>query len=101
MGKSYTNEHIDIYIDYSDKIDLELVEQDLSYLKNLGYYITVVTGNVQTDNPIDLICQKLGIRTQLLYYRGKISSVNQTKNIITEWNNDFSAQVRDYFGKEN
>lgn len=97
MGKNYLNEHIDIYVDYNDDIDLSLVKNDLKYLKDKGYYITVITGDVKTDNPIDIICQELGIRTQLLYYRGKISKNNQSKNIITKWDAKVSEHFRNIF----
>lgn len=100
MGKNYLAEHIDIYVDYNDDIDLSLVRSDLKYLKDKGYYITVITGEVKTDNPIDIICQELGIRTQLLYYRGKISKNNASKDIVRKWDITFSEKLRDSYSKE-
>lgn len=94
MGKNYTNPHIDIHVDYTDDINLNILEQDLIYLKTKGYYITVITGDVKTDNPIDLICQKLGIRTQLLYYRNHISGTYKNKPIITKWSESLSRAIR-------
>lgn len=97
MGKNYMSEHIDIYIDYNDSMDLSLLKDDLNYLKSKGYYITVITGEVKTDNPIDIICSELGIRTQLLYYRGQISKNNQSKNIINKWDKAISEQIRIHY----
>lgn len=99
MGKNYLSEHIDLYIDYNDEINVSLVKEDLQYLKDKGYYITVITGEVKTDNPIDIICQELGIRTQLLYYRGQISKNNLSKNIIRKWDNAFSVELRNQYKK--
>lgn len=101
MGKNYLAEHIDIYVDYNDNIDLSLVRSDLKYLKDKGYYITVITGDVKTDNPIDIICQELGIRTQLLYYRGKISKNNQFKNIIRKWDTALSEKFKNLYNPTN
>lgn len=97
MGKNYISEHIDIYIDYNEDINLSILKDDLVYLKEKGYYITVITGEVKTDNPIDILCSELGIRTQLLYYRGQITKNNQTKNIIRKWDNAVSEQIRNHY----
>lgn len=94
MGKDYTKPHIDIHIDYNEDMDTEIIKSDLAYLKSKGYYLTVITGDVKSDNPIDLICQELGIRTQLLYYRGKISGTYKGKKILTSWTQEFSNKVR-------
>lgn len=99
MGKNYLSEHIDLYIDYNDEINVSLVKEDLQYLKDKGYYITVITGEVKTDNPIDIVCQELGIRTQLLYYRGQISKNNLSKNIIRKWDSAFSVEIRNQYKK--
>lgn len=98
MGKDYIKPHIDIRIDYNNDIDIQILKSDLEYLKSLDkYYITIITGNVKEDNPIDNICKELGIRTQLLYYRGKISGTYKNKNIITKWDNEFSNKIRKYY----
>lgn len=97
MGKNYTKPHIDIHVDYNENMDIELIKADLQYLLDKGYYLTVITGDVKTDNPIDLICQELGIRTQLLYYRGKISGTYKKKKILTSWDATFSQFVREYY----
>ena len=85
MGKDYIKTHIDIRVDYTSDIDIDLLKSDLEYIKSLNkYYITVITGNVNEDNPIDNICAELGIRTQLLYYRGKISAKYKNSSITDE-----------------
>lgn len=101
MGKDYIKPHIDICVDYNETMDIECIKSDLQYLKNKGYYITVITSDVKNDNPIDLICQELGIRTQLLYYRGKISGTYKNKKIIIKWDKDFSNEIREYFKGDN
>ena len=97
FGKDYTKEHIDIVLDYSENINLELFKDDIKYLKDHNYYITVITGNVNEDNPVEVICQELGIRTQMLYYRGKLITKYKDKKIITVWDNELSKNVREYF----
>lgn len=98
MGKDFTKEHIDIRVDFTKDIDMNILREDLKYIQSLNkYYITVITGNVKEDNPIDDVCKELGIRTQLLYYRGKISSKYQNKNIVTKWNEDFSNKIRKFY----
>lgn len=99
LGKEYINKpHLNIHIDYNSKCDIKIIEKDLNMLKE-KYYITVITGNVKEDNPIDLICQKLGIRTMLLYYRGKIISKYKDKKIITKYDEKFSNRVREFYLK--
>ena len=78
MGKDYLKPHIELIIDYNENMNIDLLYQDLKDLKE-KYYIVVVTGNVRTDNPIDIICQKLGIRTELLYINQKMSSEYKKK----------------------
>lgn len=97
MSKQYLAPHINIYVDYNENMDIALIKSDLIYLKNCGYYITVITGDIKADNPIDLICQELGIRTQLLYYRGKISSCNSTKKIHNSWDEKLSSRIRKHY----
>lgn len=98
MGKDYIKTHIDIRVDYTSDIDIDLLKSDLEYIKSLNkYYITVITGNVNEDNPIDDICRELRIRTQLLYYRGKISAKYKKANIIKKWDKDFSNKIRNYY----
>ena len=100
MGESYSKlPHIDIYVDYTSDCNLEIIKEDLKYLQQ-SYYITVITGDVKEDNPIDKICSELGIRTQLLYYRNKISQKNKKQKIITCWDNEFSKKVRRYYNRE-
>ena len=101
MGKDYIKPHIDICVDYNETMDIECIKSDLQYLKHKGYYITVITSDVKNDNPIDLICQELGIRTQLLYYRGKISGTYKNKKIVTKWDKEFSNEIREYFKGDN
>lgn len=101
MGEDYVNkEHINIHIDYSDKniddFDLDLIRQDLSLLKE-KYYITVITGNINDSSELENICKDLGIRTQMLYYRGKLISKYKNKKILTKWDKKFSDKVRKYY----
>ena len=96
MGRNYTLPHINIRIDYNENINIALLKEDLKWLKD-KYYVCVMTGNVNEDNPIDLICQELGIRTQLLYYRGKLVSSYKNKKIITVYDEKMSNQVRRYY----
>lgn len=101
MGKDYNDkEHLDIHIDYSDDrindFDLDLIREDLSLLKE-KYYITVVTGNVNDKSELEELCKELGIRTQMLYYRGKMISKYNNKKILTKWDKTFSDKVRKYY----
>lgn len=96
MGHNYTLPHIEIRIDYNEDINIALLKEDLKWLKD-RYYICVITGNVNEDNPVDLVCQELGIRTQLLYYRGKLVSTYKNKNIITKYDEKMSERVREYY----
>ena len=96
MGHNYTLPHIEIRIEYTDDINIALLKEDLKLLKQ-NYYICVITGNVNEDNPIDLACQELGIRTQLLYYRGKLIGNYKNKNIITKYDEEMSKKVRKYY----
>ena len=97
LGKNVESPHIDIIVDYNDKISLENFKNDLMFLKDKNYYLTVITGEVSKDNPIELICQELGIRTQLLYYRNKLVSSYKNRKIITQWDDNFSKEIRDFY----
>lgn len=96
MGHNYTLPHIEIRIEYTDDINIALLKEDLKLLKQ-NHYVCVITGNVNEDNPIDLVCQELGIRTQLLYYRGKLIENYKNKNIITKYDEEMSKKVRKYY----
>jgi len=67
MGSDFASKpHKEIYCEYMDFFDLEAFEQDLITLKE-KYYLIVITGDIKTENPIEQICMRNGIRTQLLY----------------------------------
>lgn len=90
MGNDYANKKcLYLYIDDSDKINYDILKNDLSKLKD-EYWLCVTTGNISEQNKIEDICLELGIRTQLLYVtiKGNTNIVKkyQNKNIITEWN---------------
>lgn len=95
MGKDYAEkEHIEIYINYSELCDISILKEDLILLKE-KYHLTVITGNIKEDNPIDKICLELGIRTLLLINKnGEIMSKYKKKKILTSWDNKFSNTVR-------
>ena len=62
VGKDYASKpHKTIVID-----DQSVTREKLIELKN-AYYLTVVTGASKGDNPTELLCKELGIRTELLY----------------------------------
>ena len=88
--------HIDMFLEYTEDFDLELFKADLEAL-NDRYYITVMVGNVNDPNPIEDICKELGVRTQLLYYRGKLISKYQKKKIISVYDKAFSDKVKKYY----
>lgn len=95
MGEGYaTKPHISIHIDYNNCMNLELIKNDLQYLLNKGYYLTVITGEPKSTNPIEYICQELGIRTQMLYYHECVIGKYKDKKILTSWTQEFSDKVR-------
>lgn len=97
MGQKWLNlPHLDLFLEYSDQFNLDLFKADIKAL-NEKYYITVMVGNVNDKNPIEDICKELGIRTQLLYYRGKLISKYKNKKIISIWDNEFSDRVKKYY----
>lgn len=82
MGKNYIKPHIDIHCTYTEDFDLEIFEKDLLYLSE-NYFVTVITNNILDKSPIEDICLKNGIRTQLLYIKksdGKETLVNKYKD---------------------
>lgn len=101
MWFGYYKWKIDIHCTYTEDFDLEIFEKDLLYLSE-NYFVTVITNNILDKSPIEDICLKNGIRTQLLYIKksdGKETLVSKYKDkkIITKWNEDFSKEVRDYY----
>lgn len=99
-GKRYTLQHVDICVEDTEQIDLSLFESDMKWLLEQNYYITIITGNVNEDNRIELICQKLGIRTNLLYYRGKLAKIYRNENIVNCWDANFSNTLHEQYKKK-
>lgn len=109
MGKDYVNKpHIYLHIDDSDKINYEILESDLKYLKE-KYWICVITGEINTPSEIENICLRNGIRTQLLYNTkkgiAKLNAAYKNEKIIKVWDEEFSQKIRshykyDYNGEE-
>lgn len=97
LGKKSTNKHAKIAIDYNSDVDLELLQSDLEYLLDKSYYVTVVTGDVNNDNPIDLLCQKLGVRTELLWYRNKLIDSRLKNSVARCWKQGQSKFLRKHY----
>lgn len=52
MGKDYAEkEHIEIYINYTERCNASIIRNDLIDLKE-KYHITVITGNIKEENPL-------------------------------------------------
>lgn len=88
-GEDYCKKpHIEIFCEYSENFNIEKFKKDLSELKK-EKYITVITGDIHSQTPIEDVCLELGIRTQLLYLtkNGKktILSKYKDKDIIRNW----------------
>lgn len=101
MGKDYVEKpHIEIFVEDGEGINYDILEKDLAYLKE-KYWICLTTGEIKTPSKIEDICLKLGIRTQLLYNtkNGVQTMIGRykDKNIIRVWDEELSAQIRDYF----
>lgn len=94
VGNNYSKPHITLCLDYSEAIDLKVLEDDINYLTSHGYYVIIATGQTGLDNPIEKMCAKLGIRTKLLYYRGKVCSKFKNSTINTKYGIEESAQLR-------
>ena len=101
MGKDYAEkEHIEIYINYTERCNASIIRNDLIDLKE-KYHITVITGNIKEDNPIEDICLDLGIRTLLLLNKdGNVLSKYKNKKVLNSWDINFSNKVRRYYKLE-
>ena len=88
MGEDYVKkEHKTIIVDNNDFI----TEKELKELKE-KYYLIIATGTPKKENECEILCKKLGIRTEMLYfnYRDKVlknrkfKTKNDNKIIVVE-----------------
>lgn len=73
VGIEYsTKPHKEIVVDGIENIDMDAMRKYLYALKQMNY-VTVVHNRVKSESMLNVICKDMGIRTELLYIRGKVS----------------------------
>lgn len=83
LGEDYaTKPEKKIFCEYSDDFDIEKFERDVKNLKK-DFFLVVVTGDIHSKTPIEEVCLRNGVRTELLY-----STKNGNKTILKKYANE-------------
>lgn len=83
MGKEYpTKPEKKIFCEYTEDFDIEKFEADMKQLKK-DFFLTIVTGDIRSRTPIEEVCLRNGIRTELL-----CSIRNDKRIILKKWENE-------------
>lgn len=71
MGEDYAKkEHKIIVVEKKDVVNERESIRKLNKLRD-KYFLTIVTGRTDEDTEVELLCKRLGIRTELLYIKTK------------------------------